>query len=181
MFSLWIYEVCEKSKRARSQLQREAAARSPSSRSMSIDSIHDEEPNEFRAKEEAIQIEELARAREIAERLDQVIATPPFERQASLLQLRGNIALWITDLTLGKTGSSDDWGIDSFNSKVSAAGQLERLTKAHRQLQAARAFFERAATNGADGQAAATLSSIALKRRELAKHMEKLNPSWLDE
>jgi len=181
MFSLWIYEVCEKSKRARSQLRAEAAARSPSSRSMSVDSNHDEEPNEFRAKEEAIQTEELARAMEIAERLDQVIAAPPFERQASLLQLRGNVALWITDLTLGKTGSNDDWGTDPFNNKnVSAADQLERLANAHRQLHAAQAFFEQAATNGADGLAA-TLSSIALKRRELAKHMDKLNPSRLDE
>lgn len=181
MFSLWIYEVCEKSKRARSQLQDEISARSPSSRSMSVDSVHGEKPDEVHAKEEAVQIEELAQAMEIAERLDQVIASPPFDRQASLLQLRGNVALWITDLTLGKTGSDDDWDTDiQLGNKVSTAGQLKRLTNAQRELQAAQAFFERAATNGADGQAA-TLSSIDSKRKELAKYIEKLNPSELDE
>ncbi|RMZ73399.1 Transcription initiation factor Rrn11 [Pyrenophora seminiperda CCB06] len=175
MFSLWIYEICEKSKRARTQLQDELVARSRSSRSSSVDSIRDEPPSELHAKEEAIRREEFAQAIQIAKRLDEHIASPRFDRQASILQLRGNVALWIADLTLGKTGSNDDWDTDSFTNLQSAADQLKRLTNAQRELEAAQDFFERATRNGGD-EHTATLSSINSKHRELGKHIEKLNP-----
>ena len=114
MFSLWIYEVCEKSRRARLHLQDEVANWSRSSRSMSIDTSVEDRPDDSRAKETVIQSEELSQAMEIAERLDQVIASPPFDRQASLLQLRGNISLWISDLTMGKAGANEDWSPEAF-------------------------------------------------------------------
>ncbi|KAF1830034.1 hypothetical protein BDW02DRAFT_642448 [Decorospora gaudefroyi] len=66
MFSLWIYEVCEKAKRAR--------------------------PDES--------AEERTSATEIAHRIDEIIASPPFDRQTTLLHLRANVALWIADLNL---------------------------------------------------------------------------------
>lgn len=181
MFSLWIYEVCEKSRRARLRLQDEVANRSRSSRSMSIASSAEERPDDSCAKEDAIQSEELTRAMEIAERLDQVIASPPFDRQASLLQLRGNVSLWISDLTMGKTGTNEDWSPETFTptepgSTDSVANRLQRLTNSQRELKGAQAFFDRAAVNGAQGQAA-TLSNITLKLREVAKYMEQLRPS----
>ncbi|KAH7070945.1 hypothetical protein FB567DRAFT_410607, partial [Paraphoma chrysanthemicola] len=60
------------------------------------------------AQIETIQVEELARATEIAERLDQLVASPPFDKQASLLQLRGNVGLWVSDLLSSKLGDDED-------------------------------------------------------------------------
>jgi hypothetical protein len=177
MFSLWIYEVCEKSKRARLQLQEAAASRSRSSRSISVDSVSGEKPDDSRAKEDAIQLEELTQAMEIAGRLDQVMASPPFDKQTSLIQLRGNVCLWVSDLIIGKTAPDEDWDIDvPVRGHDSAVEEQRRYTNAQRELQQARGFFERAAENGAQGQAA-TMSSIDIKLREVAKQLKKLNSS----
>ncbi|CAA9961922.1 hypothetical protein PTMSG1_05299 [Pyrenophora teres f. maculata] len=99
MFSLCIFEVCEKGKRAKSRLQDEVAVPSPSSRSTFIDSIHDEQPDDLYTKNEAIQREELAGAIQIAERLDEIISTLPSQHHAGLLQLRSDINVWITHLS----------------------------------------------------------------------------------
>ncbi|RYO73448.1 hypothetical protein AA0113_g92 [Alternaria arborescens] len=171
MFSLWIYEVCEKSKRARTELRDDIANQTRSSRSVSVDSNLSKRSDGLSAKEEAIQMEELTQALEIAERLDQVIMSPPFDRQPSLLELRGNVALWISDLNIGKMGSDEDWDMDLPTHSSSVSDQLKRLGRAHQELLAAQAFFERAATNGGE---AATLSSINAKRRNLVKIMEQL-------
>jgi hypothetical protein len=171
MFSLWIYEVCEKSKRARTELRDDIANQTRSSRSVSVDSNLGKRSDGLSAKEEAIQMEELTQALEIAERLDQVIMSPPFDRQPSLLELRGNVALWISDLNIGKMGSDEDWDMDLPTHSSSVSDQLKRLGRAHQELLAAQAFFERAATNGGE---AATLSSINAKRRNLVKTIEQL-------
>jgi hypothetical protein len=181
MFSLWIYEVCEKSKHARLQLQDEIANESRLSRSMSVDSVLGEKSDDSRAKEEAIQLEELTRAMEIAERLDQVMASPPFDKQSSLLQIRGNVSLWISNLTIGKSGTDEDWDIDiplrNRSDGSDSAGEQQRLyASAQRELQQARALFERAVANGAQGQAS-TMNSIDMKLREVARHLEKLRSS----
>ncbi|KAF2092180.1 hypothetical protein K490DRAFT_10441, partial [Saccharata proteae CBS 121410] len=74
MFSLWIFEVCENSKRARENTARRAAGG------------------------KAIQEHELERAKEIAARLDEMLITPPFDREPNLLRIMGMVALWISDL-----------------------------------------------------------------------------------
>ncbi|KAF1913332.1 hypothetical protein BDU57DRAFT_409696, partial [Ampelomyces quisqualis] len=91
MFSLWILETCEKK-----------------------DSImhHDRDAPGMRAREDAIQIEELARATEIAERLDQLISSPPFDKQASLLHLRGHVSLWVSALLLDKATDDENSDMD---------------------------------------------------------------------
>jgi hypothetical protein len=92
MFSLWIQEVNEKSKRTRKRIAEET--RRSLSRSMSVDSVDGKSTDDARAREDAVQVEELTAAMEIAERLDDLVKSPPFDKQASLLQLRGSIALW---------------------------------------------------------------------------------------
>jgi hypothetical protein len=177
MFSLWIYEVCEKSKHARLQLQEEAARRSRSSRSTSVDSASGEKPDDLCAKEQAIQLEELTQAMEIAGRLDQVMASPPFDKQTSLIQLRGNVCLWVSDLIIGRTGPDEDWDVDvPVRGNGSAVEEQRRYANAQRELQQARGLFERAAENSAHGQAA-TMSSVDIKLREVAKQLKKLQSS----
>jgi hypothetical protein len=92
MFSLWIYEVCENSKRARRRMEDE------DKNNNSADSVFDDDSisvssEEVRKREEVIRSEELRQARDIWERLDKLITSPPFDKRADLLQLRGMLAL----------------------------------------------------------------------------------------
>ncbi|KAF1843306.1 uncharacterized protein K460DRAFT_368198 [Cucurbitaria berberidis CBS 394.84] len=181
MFSLWIFEVCEKSRRARKKAQDEAP-RARSSSNASADSFLGDDANEFlRAEEETLQVEELTRAIEIADRLDQLILSPPFDKDASLFELRGNISLWISDLSFGTQATDEDWDIDPDirnrdDNLESAMEKLTRLSSCHREVQKAKSFFERAVANGAQGHAT-TFSSIDIKLRELAQQLERLRAS----
>tara|TARA_R110002003_G_scaffold193_15_gene15047 strand:+ start:22725 stop:23702 length:978 start_codon:yes stop_codon:yes gene_type:complete len=176
MFSLWIFEVREKSKRARRKA-REEGHRSRS-RSISVDSVLGDETHHTRAQEDVIQVEELARAMEIVERLDQLVASPPFDKQASLLQLRGHISLWVCDLLSGKVGDDYDLKMsastrDGEDVPMSEAEHLGRLTNCHRELLQAQQFFQRAEVSGAVRQST-SLASIDVKLKELARQFAAL-------
>ena len=185
MFSLWVLEVCEKSKRARSRQHKERQR--SRSRSMSIDSLPEVEASEIRAREEAIQAEELARAMEIADRLDQLVVSPPFDKQASLLQLRGNIALWISDLVMGipaVDAQDDDWDPHSATAGgqsilESIAEQRTKLTNCARHLQQARAFLQRAEASNGMSQHQST-ASIDMRLRALQKQLALFGSSGDD-
>ncbi|KAH8709978.1 hypothetical protein GQ44DRAFT_731368 [Phaeosphaeriaceae sp. PMI808] len=176
MFSLWIFETCEKSRRTR----REGKSTSPPlwSRNKSYDSVLGDDQDSLHSHEEAIQIEELASAKEIAKRIDQLIASPPFDKQASLLQLRGHVGLWISALLAGIGADDEDWDMGSTNRSdggvtLSPVEQLTRLTNYQRELQLARQFFQKAETNGASRQTA-TLASIDIKLKQLAKQLARM-------
>lgn len=151
MFSLWIFEVCEKSKIARSKMQFKRQA-SSSSRSSSVDSSLEHNEDDAAAREENIRTEELAQALEIAERIDNLIVSPPFDQQTSLLQLRGHVGLWISDLLIGKISLDEDWDMDtSMESDIDvqiASEQLARLQNGQKELMNARDFFARAEATG---------------------------------
>jgi hypothetical protein len=181
MFSLWIFEVCEKSRRARERIQ-ENSQRSRS-RSTSLDGVMDghSNANNIQAREEAIQVEELAAATEIAERLDQLVASPPFDKQASLLHLRGHVGLWVSMLLLGQVTGDDDWDMDTTDGSiednpVSISEQLTRIGNCQRGLQQAQQFLHRAEANGASRQIA-TLASVDIKLRQLARKSASLRPN----
>ncbi|KAF2125166.1 hypothetical protein P153DRAFT_390011 [Dothidotthia symphoricarpi CBS 119687] len=174
MFSLWIFEVCEKSRRARRKFHAESR-----SRDMSIDSVMGVHDEISPAQEDEIQVAELARAMEIADRLDQLVASPPFDKQASLLHLRGNIALWISDLIIGKTDADadEDWDMDADHENHEGHSDLStedltRLTNGRKELLKAQTFLQRAEANGGLRQAG-TKSSIDIKLRELARQFAR--------
>jgi len=175
MFSLWIYEVCEKSKLTRRKNQE----RRPRLSSVSNDSISSDtrRPGEDRVQEDAIQSEELARAREIAERLDQLIASPPFDKQASLLHLRGHVGLWIGTIIMGRNPDDEDWDMDTTSelegsSTLSTSEQFTRLFDCQREILQAQQVLKRAEANGSSPQMA-TLASVEVKLRELARQLAK--------
>jgi hypothetical protein len=174
MFSLWIFEIVEKSKRARKNAQRPRSR----SRSMSNDSVLGRNTDDIRTREDAIQVAELARATEIAERLDQLVASPPFDKQASLLDLRGQVCLWRSALLAGDAEDDDDWDMDTTegshgDGSETDAARLTRLANCQRELQQAQQFFQRAEANGAPRQVA-SLASIDLNLRELSRQAAKL-------
>lgn len=194
MFSLWVQEVCEKSRQARTRNAEKQNAEEPRrsrSRSMSIDSnnldstndVHGKSttdadgksPNSAQALEDAIQVEELARAMEIAERLDDLVASPPFDKQASLLQLRGNIALWISHLTVGSSPASpvDEWDAYPLRKDVPAAEQIANFSGCRRELLVAQSYLARVEENGGPRQYV-VLRGIEGRVKELGRQIERL-------
>ncbi|KAF2113407.1 hypothetical protein BDV96DRAFT_549239 [Lophiotrema nucula] len=146
MFSLWVYEVCEKSKRAQQRV------------------------NEDEQK--------LAQARAMADRLDQLVLSPPFDKHADLLQLRGMIGLWIGDLivamepTKKKRFWDEGWTkLDDNNSLTSTTELVNVYSDSRREIQKARDFFERAQTNGRrlHDQLAGVEDNIADLSRKIAR------------
>jgi len=182
MFSLWIFEVCEKSKRARRRANEHVRRRR--SRSMSINSVPGDRPDQSRTREDAIQVEELARAMEIAERLDQLVASPPFDKHASLLDLRGQVSMWTSVLVAGNFDDEDDSDLETTDQSLeenasSATEQVARLTNLQRELQQAQQFFQKAEANGAPRRTTA-LASIDIKLKELARRFAKFRATRED-
>lgn len=173
MFSMWIFETCEKSKRMRDTAREEARQQRSQSASDNSTMDHDREAAELRAREDAIQVEELARATEIAERLDQLISSPPFDKQASLLHLRGHVSLWVSALLLGKATDDDDWDMDATDGPHEIAEQLNQIKNCERELLQAQQFLTRAESNGANPQKA-TLASVTVKLRQLSRQSARL-------
>ncbi|OAG04058.1 uncharacterized protein CC84DRAFT_1063954, partial [Paraphaeosphaeria sporulosa] len=78
LFSVWIMQVLERSRRERRRLTDDEAATSEDRHKM--------------------QQEELAGAREICRRLEELVQSPPYDKNAQLLVLRGHAGLWVSDL-----------------------------------------------------------------------------------
>lgn len=94
LFNVWIYEVQDRSNRARSKL---------SNLHYSLEDSNNEEDNFDERNNNNITLnrirtEELQAALPIAERMDQLLLSPPYDTSTILLQLRGMVALWIADL-----------------------------------------------------------------------------------
>ncbi|KAF2996666.1 hypothetical protein E8E13_004016 [Curvularia kusanoi] len=172
MFSLWIQEVCTKSALARKR----NAEESRRSRSMSVDSNSNiSHASSARALETAVLTEELTRATEIASRLDDLVKSPPFDKQASLLQLRGNVALWLSDLRVGNTPATavDEWDAYPITQDLPPSDQLSRFSACLRELNTAHAYLSRVEENGGPRQYAA-LRKIEGRVSELKKQIERL-------
>jgi hypothetical protein len=169
MFSLWIQEVCAKSTRTRKQHQ-EARSR----RSTSVDPS----PVAEQDREDAIQVSELTSAMEIAERLDALVTSPPFDKHASLLQLRGNLSLWISDLIVANSTDTarDEWDVYPMNPRLSPAEQAKRFSSCERELRTARNYLERVEDNGGMRQFA-VLKAIEARIKELQRQVGVLSAS----
>jgi ribosome-binding ATPase YchF (GTP1/OBG family) len=97
------------------------------------------------------------------------------------LQLRGHICLWISTLRTSKTNDDDDdddWDMDATerldeSNLLSAAEQLTQLNSCQRDLQQAQQFLFKAESHGAPPQKA-TMASIEIKLRQLARQLAKL-------
>ncbi|XPS77304.1 hypothetical protein M3J09_009332 [Ascochyta lentis] len=182
MFSLWIQEVYEKSKRARRRKEEET--RPSPSRSMSLDSGggHDKSTDEAGSREDAIQVEERAQAMEIADRLDDLVKSPPFDKQASLLQLRGTIALWISDLIVGNTAATivDEWDVYPISKATPAAEQIAKFNHCQRELHTAQNYLARVEENGGPGQHH-TLLKIESRLKELQRQISLLHSGGDDD
>jgi hypothetical protein len=175
MFSLWIYEVCEKSKRARRHFEAEHGA-STSDSHLTEESMTSEDT---RADASILAATELQHAKEIGARLDQLIMSPPFDKHVDLLQLRGMVGLWLADLVLRgeRRHSTDGWdqiltGDDDDNTDESVPEMLHRSSENQRELTRALENFERAQANGR--QLGDVLHDVSSRINDLSKRIASL-------
>jgi hypothetical protein len=177
MFALWIYEVSERSKRERHGLEWDK--HNSTSESASFDEDTTMAMEDARAAASVIRKEEVHQARQIAQRMDQLVMSPPFDKHAGLLQLRGMVGLWISDVVLGKESSEqgeDNWTMElkEHDENISYESAAENLSyvESLRELKEAQVFFDRAQTNGQ--RLGDTITSVDAKIKDLTKRMEKL-------
>ena len=175
LFGLWIYEVklqadravkamqgrssscsannafvdcaiAEESSRESKMRRRGSSLQSPD-RKLDEGHVHSSEIEYENQNEQMTDIRttELRGAKEIAARLDEIISSPPHDKNNDLLQLRGMIALWIGDLiemVSEATGASDD---SSINAESSLA---EEGSGSRTGVEQASKYFERVLENG---------------------------------
>ncbi|GAB7339852.1 hypothetical protein MBLNU457_6387t1 [Dothideomycetes sp. NU457] len=91
MFGLMIYEAVEMSKRAMSEVQEST----PEPSSPNLSDASGASQNTIAAD---VKRTELETATTIAARMDETLLTPPYDKYAALLQLRGMVSLWMADL-----------------------------------------------------------------------------------
>ncbi len=173
MFSLWIYELSELSKRAKQAAESEESVES---HPVLFANHLELSAERLRTKLDKIRLDELAGAKEIIERVDQLISSPPFDKDTDLLELRGNLSLWLGDLQLIDAASEEnepsEMDIDSEAEAEASRSErreerLEGILTCHKEFTKARRFFERASANGAIGQDK-VLAKVNVKQRELA-------------
>ena len=95
LFNIWIYEVQDRAKRARRKASKGNSSSSRSGDDSSSQLSFNEDQNLHIRQ---IRSQELEQALPIAQRMDDLLSSPPYDTVSSLLQLRGMVALWISDL-----------------------------------------------------------------------------------
>ena len=146
LFNIWIYEVQDRSKRARRTLASSASISEDDETDSwdleRLDVNKNSRLGDFRR-------EELAQALPIAQRMDDLLLSPPYDTTITLLQLRGMLALWISDLhssiaeTL--TESPDEEELSSMQRPLPSERHLEQGTQ---EREKAKTLFEKVAATG---------------------------------
>ena len=169
MFGLWIYQVKLQTERAVEALQGQYESCSaeddvvsnseesrprerlttPQSleRELVTGQAHGSEAEHGYANEQvtAIRATELKSAEELAAQLDEVLSSPPHDKNNDLLQLRGMIALWIGDLVEMVSEATGASGDDSISAESPPAGDGVGKRSFANQ---AREYFEKVLENG---------------------------------
>lgn len=176
MFSLWVLEINEEGKCKRHQLEK--AINPQDATSMLEDDTTIPTATDVTAQLEAIQLEELTRAIELAERIDQLIVSPPFDKHAALLQLRGHVSLWMGSLMLKTSEVDEDWDMESVRSSEedphdTQSPKYRNLVNYQKELLQAEDLFQRAETNGAPRQAS-TKATLSWNLKNVSRQLAKL-------
>ena len=116
LFNIWIYEVQDRAKRARQRTTPSVSEVRRSSNNIADSDAVDDTTN---SEQQQIRTEELEGAIAIANRMDELLLSPPYDTSSVLLQLRGMVAMWISDLH--STFVEPDPSTDSMHEDPSAA------------------------------------------------------------
>ncbi|KAF2731649.1 hypothetical protein EJ04DRAFT_363755 [Polyplosphaeria fusca] len=177
MFSLWIYEAGESTKRALLHLDEGLATSSEPPSTIDSDTISPSTNARVRAS--AIKAEELHCARQIADRLDELVTSPPFDKHPSMLQLRGYVGIWISDLIVWDYSIQHHSWLDSAHGEYTRhstlnVDQLDAYARSRAALTQALGFLRRARANG--GQLEEHIAGVEAKSNALKKKIaQRLN------
>lgn len=165
LFSVWIMQVLERSRFERRQLKHADDTTIPEGK---------------RTREAEIQHEELAGAREICRRLEELVQSPPYDKNAQLLVLRGHVGLWVGDLLLGKTvtlepcdDSDYDSDSDEQDGEVDFTEKSTKRAESVQQVKEAKTFFEQAIRLEQDASNSST-SNLEKELQEVTKRLAEL-------
>lgn len=125
LFNIWVYEV-----QARYKHLREAASQARRSSFHSIASDNDSEHSGASANRDLV-AREIADATPIADRLDQLLLSPPYDISEPLLKLRGMMGLWLSDLYKSLATTAPERSDDVSSSPNGRDEYVERVAVAH--------------------------------------------------
>ncbi|PPJ58515.1 hypothetical protein CBER1_07163 [Cercospora berteroae] len=93
LFNIWLYEIQDRSQRARQRLAdlHEAAEFDD------VESVRSDQPDQKRSLR-LIRLRELSEAGPLVKRLDDLFLNPPYDTSPELLELRGMISLWLANV-----------------------------------------------------------------------------------
>lgn len=141
LFNIWVYEVQDRSERARKSVH-ESKGASEVDETLSVASGSSE-----RFAVQSIYSRELAEAQPIAHRLDDLLLNPPYDAQPELLELRGMIGLWLSDLHRLVSGrdleGQDLTTTDEDTIRVYSATDKEHVEAAVAERAKARKLFQK--------------------------------------
>jgi hypothetical protein len=144
--SVWIYQVTQRSRKATLRVEKAKTLEEQQSTEedeMDIDSDDssiDRRKSKWDASITRIRQKELVDAKEVAERLDNILEGPPYDSDPQLLRLRGMVGQWIADLLRPATRRGDDAHL----SDTSLGDDMDDGSEMAQQLRIARAMFTRA-------------------------------------
>lgn len=130
LFTLWIYEISERAKSERQRLmQSDGTTIQPDGfdeDSGQLDAVDRDELVTLELGQ--IQTNEVQGARQIANRLDDLLSLPPYDKDPRLLHLRGSIALWMGDLVENGREREQRRAQDFFHRSIVNGGRLWQAT-----------------------------------------------------
>ena len=138
LFNIWIYDVQDRSQRARKRIDSSYSEPAGSG----DDSMQSEDSNpDKNSITRQLRAQELEEVLPIANRMDELLLSPPYDTSSSLLQLRGMVAMWISDLHAGLASVTE---YDLMESDLSSMNGADSMTDAGRHQAQSRASFQRA-------------------------------------
>ena len=102
LLNVWVYEVQDRSRR----LRKSRPQQDESTVSSSQASDNGSEPTSRKHTRETRR-QELEEALPIAQRMDELMVSPPYDSSVELLRLRGMVGLWIADLHASTATSAE--------------------------------------------------------------------------
>ncbi|KAJ5176029.1 uncharacterized protein N7482_001906 [Penicillium canariense] len=160
MFGLWIYVTQEESHTARSNitLDTEDSSDDLSSGEGSSVDFDRRESNKKQALVAGIRRQELEEAQKIATRMDMLLGSPPYSDSPELLELRGMVSLWISDLLISSLMTPpetvDEYDPDAMHmDDLSSSLETRReqrlaMEKREAEVQKSKDFLEKAQKRG---------------------------------
>jgi hypothetical protein len=149
LFSCWIYQVTERARLSKLKARRDHARNDPdyegsdSEREASLSSGQGDQ--ELRRRLQLIRERELKDAQAIADRFDIIIDSPPHDKNAELLRLRGMISQWIANLLDYDGGSNGDSSQSEEDEDLNTSAMHGRTGKGADREAERQAHLERAA------------------------------------